>query len=31
MARLLLDEIAERGTGHREVVLPTQLVVRTSA
>jgi DNA-binding LacI/PurR family transcriptional regulator len=31
MAGLLLDEIAERGTGHREVVLPTQLVVRESA
>jgi DNA-binding LacI/PurR family transcriptional regulator len=31
MAGLLLDEIAERGAGRREVVLPTQLVVRASA
>ncbi|MGW4276073.1 LacI family DNA-binding transcriptional regulator [Streptomyces seoulensis] len=31
MASLLLDEIAQRGTGHREVVLPTELVVRESA
>ncbi|CAL9563669.1 HTH-type transcriptional repressor CytR [Streptomyces sp. enrichment culture] len=31
MARLLLDEIADRGTGHREVVLPTELVIRASA
>ncbi|MDO0927579.1 LacI family DNA-binding transcriptional regulator [Streptomyces sp. TG1A-8] len=31
MASLLLDEIAHRGTGHREVVLPTELVVRESA
>ncbi|MEU5091565.1 LacI family DNA-binding transcriptional regulator [Streptomyces sp. NPDC021356] len=31
MADLLLDEIAHRGTGHREVVLPTELVVRASA
>ncbi|MFF6999362.1 LacI family DNA-binding transcriptional regulator [Streptomyces sp. NPDC008313] len=31
MARLLLDEIADRGTGLREVVLPTELVVRQSA
>ncbi|GAB1335788.1 LacI family DNA-binding transcriptional regulator [Streptomyces sp. E-15] len=31
MAGLLLDEIADRGTGRRGVVLPTQLVVRASA
>ncbi|KUJ43670.1 HTH-type transcriptional repressor CytR [Streptomyces sp. MBT84] len=31
MARLLLEEIAQRGKGHREVVLPTELVVRKSA
>ncbi|WP_086731093.1 LacI family DNA-binding transcriptional regulator [Streptomyces carpinensis] len=31
MASLLLDEIADRGTGHRAVVLPTELVVRESA
>ncbi|GHF21284.1 LacI family transcriptional regulator [Streptomyces spiralis] len=31
MASLLLDEIAHRGKGRREVVLPTQLVVRESA
>lgn len=31
MASLLLDEIAHRGTGHREVILPTELVVRESA
>ncbi|MEW2293547.1 LacI family DNA-binding transcriptional regulator [Streptomyces sp. NPDC006743] len=31
MADLLMDEIAHRGTGHREVVLPTELVVRASA
>lgn len=31
MARLLLEEIAHRGTGHRGVILPTQLVVRESA
>ncbi|CAL9519046.1 HTH-type transcriptional regulator DegA [Streptomyces sp. enrichment culture] len=31
MADLLLDEIAQRGSGRREVVLPTQLVVRESA
>ncbi|WP_431964280.1 LacI family DNA-binding transcriptional regulator [Actinacidiphila sp. bgisy160] len=30
MASLLLDEIAQRGTGRREVVLPTRLVVRQS-
>ncbi|MER7054661.1 MULTISPECIES: LacI family DNA-binding transcriptional regulator [unclassified Streptomyces] len=31
MADLLLDEIAERGSGHRGVVLATRLVVRESA
>jgi DNA-binding LacI/PurR family transcriptional regulator len=31
MARLLLDEIEHRGTGHRGVVLPTELVIRESA
>ncbi|MFC8710882.1 LacI family DNA-binding transcriptional regulator [Streptomyces sp. NPDC057197] len=31
MADLLLSEIAQRGTGHRAVVLPTELVVRESA
>ncbi|MGP2436816.1 LacI family DNA-binding transcriptional regulator [Streptomyces sp. JW3] len=31
MAGLLLAEIADRGTGHREVVLPTELVIRASA
>jgi len=31
MASLLLDEITEPGAGHREVVLPTELVVRASA
>lgn len=31
MARLLLDEIEQRGAGHRGVVLPTELVVRESA
>ncbi|WP_329134513.1 LacI family DNA-binding transcriptional regulator [Streptomyces sp. NBC_00670] len=31
MADLLLDEIAQRGSGHRGVVLPTELVVRESA
>ncbi|WP_217162527.1 LacI family DNA-binding transcriptional regulator [Streptomyces sp. AC512_CC834] len=31
MAHLLLDEIADRGSGHRAVVLPTELVVRGSA
>ncbi|MEU0597923.1 LacI family DNA-binding transcriptional regulator [Streptomyces sp. NPDC006393] len=31
MAGLLLDEITHRGTGHREVILPTELVVRESA
>ncbi|NJP70595.1 LacI family DNA-binding transcriptional regulator [Streptomyces sp. C1-2] len=31
MARLLLDEIEQRGAGHRGVVLPTELVVRDSA
>ncbi|POX64802.1 LacI family transcriptional regulator [Streptomyces sp. Ru62] len=31
MASLLLEEIAHRGTGQREVVLPTELVVRGSA
>ncbi|MFF0788040.1 LacI family DNA-binding transcriptional regulator [Streptomyces spiralis] len=31
MARLLLDEITHRGTGHRQVILPTELVVRESA
>ncbi|WP_030186854.1 LacI family DNA-binding transcriptional regulator [Streptomyces sp. NRRL S-813] len=31
MAGLLLDEIAHRGKGRREVILPTQLVVRESA
>ncbi|MEU6419067.1 LacI family DNA-binding transcriptional regulator [Streptomyces spiralis] len=31
MANLLLDEITHRGTGHREVILPTELVVRESA
>ncbi|MFF7328613.1 LacI family DNA-binding transcriptional regulator [Streptomyces sp. NPDC090306] len=31
MARLLLDEIATPGTGHRQVVLPTELVLRDSA
>ncbi|MEW2618794.1 LacI family DNA-binding transcriptional regulator [Streptomyces sp. NPDC048106] len=31
MASLLLEEIAHRGTGHRAVVLPTELVVRESA
>ncbi|SEC89883.1 DNA-binding transcriptional regulator, LacI/PurR family [Streptomyces misionensis] len=31
MANLLLDEITHRGTGHRAVVLPTELVVRESA
>ncbi|MGW0082350.1 LacI family DNA-binding transcriptional regulator [Streptomyces sp. NPDC003393] len=30
MANLLLDEITRRGTGHRQVVLPTELVVRQS-
>jgi DNA-binding LacI/PurR family transcriptional regulator len=30
MARLLLHEIAHRGDDHREVVLPTRLVVRES-
>ena len=31
MARLLLDEIADPGSGRRAVVLPTELVVRGSA
>ncbi len=31
MASLLLEEIAQRGTGQRGVVLPTELVVRASA
>ncbi|MFC9500401.1 LacI family DNA-binding transcriptional regulator [Streptomyces sp. NPDC056982] len=31
MATLLLDEIAHRGRGHREVILPTELIVRESA
>ncbi|MFF0966244.1 LacI family DNA-binding transcriptional regulator [Streptomyces sp. NPDC003703] len=31
MADLLLSEIAQRGTGHRAVILPTELVVRESA
>ncbi|MQY39893.1 HTH-type transcriptional regulator DegA [Streptomyces sp. RB17] len=31
MASLLLDEIDQRGKGHREVVLPTELVLRESA
>ncbi|MFH9660766.1 LacI family DNA-binding transcriptional regulator [Streptomyces sp. NPDC017248] len=31
MASLLLEEIAQRGTGQRGVVLPTELVVRESA
>lgn len=31
MASILLDEIAHRGDGHRQVVLPTRLVVRESA
>ncbi|MPY30160.1 LacI family transcriptional regulator [Streptomyces adustus] len=31
MAGLLLDEIDRRGKGHREVILPTELVVRESA
>ncbi|MFC5203544.1 LacI family DNA-binding transcriptional regulator [Streptomyces kaempferi] len=31
MADLLLDEIDQRGKGHREVILPTELVVRESA
>ncbi|MET8767611.1 LacI family DNA-binding transcriptional regulator [Streptomyces sp. NPDC004658] len=31
MASLLLEEIAQRGTGRRGVVLPTELVVRASA
>ncbi|AOW87146.1 LacI family DNA-binding transcriptional regulator [Streptomyces olivaceus] len=31
MARLLLDEIADRGTGRHAVVLPTRLVVRESS
>ncbi|MFJ4843765.1 MULTISPECIES: LacI family DNA-binding transcriptional regulator [unclassified Streptomyces] len=31
MAKLLLDEIAQFGTGRQEVVLPTRLVVRQSA
>ncbi|MFE4255712.1 substrate-binding domain-containing protein [Streptomyces sp. NPDC056910] len=31
MATLLLDEIAHRGKGHREVILPTELIVRESA
>ncbi|WP_329295975.1 LacI family DNA-binding transcriptional regulator [Streptomyces sp. NBC_01455] len=31
MANLLLDEIGQRGAGHREVVLPTELVLRDSA
>ncbi|MDX3234255.1 LacI family DNA-binding transcriptional regulator [Streptomyces sp. ME03-5709C] len=30
MASLLLEEIAERGKGRREVILPTRLVVRQS-
>ncbi|GGJ17356.1 LacI family DNA-binding transcriptional regulator [Streptomyces brasiliensis] len=30
MAALLLDELAQQGKGRREVVLPTQLVVRAS-
>ncbi|MDT0613324.1 LacI family DNA-binding transcriptional regulator [Streptomyces lancefieldiae] len=30
MATLLLDELADRGSGHRAVVLPTRLVVRES-
>ncbi len=31
MARLLLDEIAERGRARRQVVLATELIVRDSA